>query len=44
MAFSIGPGIYLEGILGARIKDIVVCTESGAETLNQASRDLVVVS
>jgi Xaa-Pro aminopeptidase len=42
-AFSIEPGIYLEGRYGARIEDIVVCTTNGGDVLNQASRDLVVV-
>jgi Xaa-Pro aminopeptidase len=42
-AFSIEPGIYLAGRWGARIEDIVVCTESGGERLNQTSRDLYVV-
>jgi Xaa-Pro aminopeptidase len=42
MAFSIEPGIY-PGPHGARIEDIVVCTESGAERLNNAPRDLIVV-
>jgi Xaa-Pro aminopeptidase len=43
MAFSIEPGIYQPGAFGARIEDIVVCTETGFERLNQTSRDLVVV-
>ena len=35
MAFSIEPGIY-PGPHGARIEDIVVCTETGHERLNNA--------
>jgi Xaa-Pro aminopeptidase len=38
------PGIYVEGRWGARIEDIVVCTASGGERLNQTSRDLRVVA
>jgi Xaa-Pro aminopeptidase len=42
MAFSIEPGIY-PGPHGARIEDIVVCTEQGCERLNNIGRDLVTV-
>jgi Xaa-Pro aminopeptidase len=41
-AFSVEPGIY-PGPHGARIEDIVVCTDSGAERLNLVSRELVCV-
>ncbi|CAA9348674.1 MAG: hypothetical protein AVDCRST_MAG29-2066 [uncultured Nocardioidaceae bacterium] len=40
MAFSIEPGIYLEGHSGARIEDIVVCTQDGVERLNNRPRTL----
>jgi Xaa-Pro aminopeptidase len=43
MAFSVEPGIY-PGLHGARIEDIVVCTEQGYERLNHGTRELVVVS
>ena len=42
-AFSIEPGIYIDGRWGARIEDIVVCTEDGGERLNVTSTELVVV-
>nr|WP_245694936.1 Xaa-Pro peptidase family protein [Streptomyces antibioticus] len=43
MAFSVEPGIYLPGRFGARIEDIVICTEDGGERLNLTSRELVVL-
>jgi Xaa-Pro aminopeptidase len=44
MAFSVEPGIYLDGRYGARIEDIVVCTDDGGRRLNTTSRDLRIVS
>jgi Xaa-Pro aminopeptidase len=41
-AFSVEPGIY-PGPHGARIEDIVVCTDDGCERLNQVTRELVSV-
>jgi Xaa-Pro aminopeptidase len=43
MAFSIEPGVYRAGRHGARIEDIVVCTEGGVQRLNTLPTDLVVV-
>jgi Xaa-Pro aminopeptidase len=41
MAFSVEPGIYLAGRHGARIEDIVVCTDEGVRNLNNGPRGLV---
>ena len=43
-AFSIEPGIYLAGRHGVRIEDIVVCRQGGADVLNEAPRDLLIVT
>ncbi|MEA2652226.1 MAG: hypothetical protein QOI85_1947 [Chloroflexota bacterium] len=42
-AFSIEPGIYVRDRWGARIEDIVVCTDAGWERLNTISTELYVV-
>jgi Xaa-Pro aminopeptidase len=44
MTFSIEPGLYPRGYYGARIEDIVVCTDEGGRRLNTTSRDLRIVS
>jgi Xaa-Pro aminopeptidase len=43
MAFSVEPGIYLPGLHGARIEDILVCGETAGERVNLRPRDLVVL-
>ena len=43
MAFSIEPGIYIEGDFGVRIEDIVVCGPEGAIVLNKSPRELQAV-
>ena len=42
-AFSVEPGIYVDGAWGARIEDIVIVTEGGGERLNRTDRGLYVV-
>ena len=43
MIFSIEPGFYFEGVHGARIEDIVICTADGPEPVNKQTRDLVII-
>jgi Xaa-Pro aminopeptidase len=43
MAFSVEPGIYFPGKWGARIEDIVIVTEDGADPVNQRPHELIVV-
>ena len=43
MAFSVEPGIYVEGRHGARIEDIVTVTEDGVASCNHQPRHLVEV-
>ncbi len=42
-AFSIEPGIYIPGLVGARIEDIVVATDAGPESLNRVDHGLAIV-
>jgi Xaa-Pro aminopeptidase len=42
-AFSVEPGIYIRDTWGARIEDIVICTESGGERLNTSTTELLIV-
>lgn len=42
--FSIEPGIYLPGRHGARIEDIVACTDDGPLLMNRRPRGLQIIS
>ncbi len=44
MTFTIEPGIYLTGVAGARIEDIVAVTEDSVDTLTTLPRELVDIS
>jgi Xaa-Pro aminopeptidase len=43
MVFSVEPGIYLPGVTGIRIEDIVALTESGPRLLTSSPRDPLVI-
>jgi Xaa-Pro dipeptidase len=40
MVFTVESGVYVPGVGGARIEDVVVVTKNGCEVLNQLERDL----
>ena len=42
-AFSIEPGIYVEGRFGMRLEDIVVATDSGPDPMNRVDHSLAVL-
>lgn len=42
-AFSIEPGIYVEGRFGFRLEDIVVASDEGPDPLNLADHDLALL-
>ncbi|MBI1800822.1 MAG: M24 family metallopeptidase, partial [Chloroflexi bacterium] len=41
MIFTVEPGIYVEGKVGVRIEDDLVCTDAGVEVLTTFERDLI---
>lgn len=43
MVFSVEPGIYLPGVTGIRIEDIVVLEESGPRSLTSSPREPLVI-
>jgi len=43
MAFSVEPGIYLKNRFGIRIEDIVIIGDERADTLNNFSKEIIVI-
>jgi len=43
MAITIEPGIYLPGIGGVRIEDMVVVTATGREVLTKSSKEIIIL-
>jgi Xaa-Pro aminopeptidase len=41
---TVEPGVYLEGLGGIRIEDLVIVGEAGAEVVTSSTKDLVTVS
>jgi Xaa-Pro aminopeptidase len=44
MAFTIEPGIYVEGLGGVRIEDLVVAGDTGVEVLTTFPKDLITLN
>jgi Xaa-Pro aminopeptidase len=40
MVFSIEPGVYLPGVGGVRMEDLLLLTENGAEVLSTSPKKL----
>lgn len=43
MVITIEPGVYLENQTGVRIEDTLVITESGIESLNKTTKDIIII-
>jgi len=43
MAFTIEPGIYLDGKFGVRIEDTVILNNGKVETLNKVSKEVTII-
>ncbi len=41
MVITVEPGIYIEGIGGVRIEDVVIITEDGCENITHSTKKLL---
>ncbi|MEH7391419.1 M24 family metallopeptidase [Bacillus sp. JJ1474] len=43
MVITVEPGIYLKGLGGARVEDVILITENGREVLTPSTKELVIL-
>ncbi|WP_312474203.1 Xaa-Pro peptidase family protein [Neobacillus sp.] len=43
MVITVEPGIYLNGLGGARVEDVILITENGREVLTPSTKELVIL-
>lgn len=43
MVFTVEPGIYLEGVGGVRIEDMICLTESGVEIFSKSTKECIIL-
>jgi Xaa-Pro aminopeptidase len=43
MVITVEPGVYISGLGGVRIEDMVVVNQDGCEVLTPTSKELVVI-
>jgi Xaa-Pro aminopeptidase len=43
MVFTVEPGIYVPGLGGIRIEDMVVLEKDGVEVLTKTNKDLIII-
>ncbi|MGL4382649.1 MAG: aminotransferase class I/II-fold pyridoxal phosphate-dependent enzyme [Bacilli bacterium] len=44
MILSVEPGIYIEGLGGIRIEDLILVTQDGCEVLSKSSKQLTIIN
>ena len=42
MTICVEPGIYVKGVGGARVEDVLLITETGCEVLTPSTKELII--